>query len=91
METVIDAPRRARSLFDAEVVTPLAAGTHDTHNRGIPFQRRTLLYRGQDGGFWIRHWAEPPCERLCIEPIDSRAANELYATLPVKFALLGGD
>ena len=81
----------ARSIFDAEVVTPLASGAREATQRGIPCQLRTLLYRGQDGGFWTRSWAEPPCERTRIEPLDHGSASALYQTLPVKLAPLGGD
>jgi hypothetical protein len=82
---------RARSLFDAEIVTPLASGARETALRGIPCQQRTLLYRGQDGGYWTRRWAEPPCERTRIEPLDHSTASALYQTLPIKLAPLGGD
>jgi hypothetical protein len=82
---------RPRSLFDADIVEALASGAHDTHQRGIPYQLRTLLYRGQDGGYWTRRWAEPPCERARIEPLDSSSANALYETLPIKLAPLGGE
>lgn len=85
------APARARSLFDAEVVMPLASGSRESHSRGIPCQQRLLLYRGQDGGYWTRRWAEPPCERPRIEPVEPTAAAVLYQTLPIKLAPLAAD
>ena len=89
--TAVYTAPRTRSLFDADVVTPLASGARDTQQRGIPYQQRTLLYRGQDGGYWTRRWAVPPCERARIEPLNPTTATALYQTLPIKLAPLGGD